>query len=460
MIGKRKRTQGSEQPESLSSSSQIIVLPLTRTNLTTLNAEATSDSVSFETFPTPFENIMNPQTPTNKTTSASKSSANPALIEQILTAYRIFIDREMPLPDPLRKLVDDVLVPRGGDLTPNSKFLKAAKDMNKIIKEDLELHLLADKIAYRAKLFPDDSEGQEMIWVGRSDQWGDRVPKPAHIKNNSALQAAFEQLDSPSKPKPDMSFGYRDDVFSEALLAKLKGLRQDLHVYPDKPWYPYMVMEWKSYMQSPLKSEQQARRDCSAAIDTMYRFLRSGRPTNDSWEPSPAETCVFSICVHYQGFDYRVHWRRVDEKGEVSYEADIVAQARYRDPQEIFRTRGAIMKTLDWARGARLTMIRNKLAALISAGATQLSKYIATDDVTPYVAHYGLIMLTLLYSTPQSALLQPTEPSVHAPQTPPQSLTHASVSQPRKRRRRSRQGNMVEEEDCTADRDNELDELR
>ncbi|KAI4168058.1 MAG: hypothetical protein LQ343_006691 [Gyalolechia ehrenbergii] len=253
------------------------------------------------------------------------------------------------MPSDLQKLVCSLQEKRGIEITPKTKFIQATREECKAMKEDMNLHTLADKITYAGWLYEGDEEGERLIARGRSNQWFD---------------PAMTAQGCPPKPKPDMSWGYRDDAFSEHINNKRKALPHHCQLYSDKPWFVYMVNEWKSSAESPDKAEQQARRDCAAAGDVLYHIFKLAYPDK---EPEAHFTCVFSLCVHSKGFDYRVHWRRVAEDGTVSWEADMVSEARFRHPEEVFQTRGAILKTLDWVRGDRLKAITGALKAIPTA---------------------------------------------------------------------------------------------
>lgn len=95
----------------------------------------------------------------------------------------------------------------------------------------------------------------------------------------------------------------------------------------------------------------------------MYQFFKHKSPAG-SPEPSPADTSVFSLQVYDKYCDYRVHWRRVDDSGLVSYEGDILCSAFFSDERAVFNVRSVILKVLDWARGTRLQAIRKKLQDL------------------------------------------------------------------------------------------------
>ncbi|KAL8894961.1 MAG: hypothetical protein Q9207_008352 [Kuettlingeria erythrocarpa] len=368
MVGKRKRGEESELQgskrragsldEALSQASQ-----LTHSNLDQFNKQAPSALPPTKAFPPPFQFIMNqaPATPSESKKTKTISSITKA--DSILDTFRIYLDRNKPMPEDLRTLIQGLQEKRGIDITPKSKYIEATREECKIMKEDMNLHTLADSILYRGWLYEGDEEGEILICRGRSDQWYDRVPRPveASEESNVALHAAMKAQGLPPKPKPDLSYGYRDDAFDRDLTNKRKALPEQQRLFSAKPWFPYLVGEWKSAEQSPRKAEQQALRDAAAAIDTLYQLFKLAYPGQ---EPSPATTCVFSLCVHYQGFDYRVHWRHIDDDGIVTYEGDRVTDARYHKPLEVFEARGAILKTLDWVRGARLTAIKNALKAV------------------------------------------------------------------------------------------------
>ncbi|KAL9601752.1 MAG: hypothetical protein Q9179_002775 [Wetmoreana sp. 5 TL-2023] len=366
MVCKRKRgkdsaAKGSKQP--LYSYYPSKALQLTHSNIVDFNRQARSDLLLSKPFPAPFDFIMNPAPVTPSTSKQTKTISSITKAEEILKTFRIYMDRNKKMPEHLKKLVEQLQEVRGTDITPKSKFIEASREETKTMKEDLNLHTLADKILYRGWLYEGDEEGEKMIVMGRSNQWYDRVPKPVGSTEsaNLALHAAMRAQGLPSKPKPDLSAGYRDDVFDEELSSQRKSLPERCSVYGAQPWFPHLVGEWKSSEQSPRKAEQQARRDAAAVNDSLYQLFKLAYPNA---EPSAALTCVFSICVHYIGFDYRVHWRNAESDGTITWEGELVADARFRKPQEVFEARGAILKTLGWVRGARLEAIKHALRAM------------------------------------------------------------------------------------------------
>ncbi|KAL8909961.1 MAG: hypothetical protein Q9171_004727 [Xanthocarpia ochracea] len=377
MLGKRKRDQGpsEEQTESLYTPS------LTHGNLKAFDADFAAEIASItKKYPSPFD-VMPYKTPSSQQKTATDKTKSTSLtnLDRILDLYRFFLNRKKPMPPGLEDLLQDVMVPRECDITPNSKNVKNAKQRTQGLSEDMETIVLVAKLIYRPKWYgdeEDDPEGKALIWQGRNDLWADLIPRPLDALPNTDLAAAMDQLGLPTRPKPDFSFGYGDDAFPGGLKARIDSLPADLLVFPKKPWFPYKVVQWKSASGTVREAEQQIRRDTSTAIDTIYRFFKRAHPTQ---EPLPENVCVFSLIVYARNCEYRLHWRRVDSNGKVNYEGDIVSRAYLDDEAEIFKLRGAMLKTLAWACGPRLTAIKAALEALRSGPTLQQASPPTTD---------------------------------------------------------------------------------
>ncbi|KAI4181274.1 MAG: hypothetical protein L6R41_006720 [Letrouitia leprolyta] len=363
MHGKRKRSQGTLESELVCPSTS----PLTHKNLEILNIELAAElASSTNNHPPPFDimahqsHSAHSKTPTTNSTPTTKTQGTSLTnAEHILNLYRFFVDRNKQLPAKLEELVCRLKSSRQCDITPNSKAVHIAKQLNQGLSEGMELHVLMDKLLYRAKWFGDgDLEGEPLITQGRDDQWSDRLPRPDTSKDHD-LAAAMEKLGLPKKPKPDMTFGYNDEAFPDGLKAHS--------------------------------------------------------------EPSAVDTCIFSLVIYARHCEYRVHWRRVDDDdGTISYEGDIISQAFFNDVEQIFKTRGVFLKTLEWARGSRLKTIQDALRALGSRKAVHQVGPLPTVT-TPANPH------------------QTTSPAVNTyhqvvqPHTPPHSSTKSPQSRPEKR---------------------------
>ncbi|KAL8738967.1 MAG: hypothetical protein Q9181_000324 [Wetmoreana brouardii] len=356
MLGKRKRATGESQQPSSSTRS----LPLTRPNLSALNDQTRESTLnSVRSYPSPFD-VMALPTPSNHSASKSKATTNLTELEHVLDTYRIFMDRPVIMPTILQDLTRQVIQPRATDVTPNSKLVTAIKTADYGSNEITEIWALADKLIYPIKWHPGLENGEAMIFALLDQQWTAKVPGPIDVKEDAALRKAMENLGYPPKPKPDIFFGYDNDAFSSEELKQLLCLPQDLFVHHNKPWFPYLMVQWNSNQKTVRKGNEQTRRDAATAVDAMYRFFTHGA---QGCEPSQLATCVFSLVVHAEYFKYRIHWPQFED-GKVSYEGKSIAQAFFNDEDAVFRARSAIIATLTWVRGDRREAIRDKLAAL------------------------------------------------------------------------------------------------
>ncbi|KAL8751520.1 MAG: hypothetical protein Q9184_006044 [Pyrenodesmia sp. 2 TL-2023] len=428
MLGKRKRGQGLSEEEIESPHTPS----LTHQNLETFDANIAAEVASItKNYPSPFD-VMPYQTPSSQKKTVSEKT-NLTKAERIMDLYRIYLNRKKPLPTALQNLVDKIKLPRECDVTPNSKYVKNVKEWNPSLSEDMELHVLMDKLVYRAQLYgEDDLDGEPLIFQGRNHQWADLIPRPPDALPKTDLAVAMDQLGLPTRPKPDFSFGYGDDPFPGGLKARIESLPANVLLFHKKPWFPYKMVQWKSASGTVREAEQQIRRDTSAAIDTMYRFFKLAYPKQ---EPSPAHICVFSLIVYARNCEYRIHWRRVDGDGTISHEGDIVSRAYLDNEAEIFKLRGVMLKTLEWARGPRLTAIKKALEALRSGSAVQEPSP-ATTETAPANAPHTVNPQTTAQQNP----VQAHHPQVDAPHTPPHSSiqtpqSRGSKARPEKRRR-------------------------
>ncbi|KAL8923498.1 MAG: hypothetical protein Q9172_003105 [Xanthocarpia lactea] len=371
MVGKRKRSQEESEQSDGSLLGDNISLPLTSSSLAALNAQAQQeeeDSHSVRTFPFPFENMAF-QTPAKPVAQSYKSAANETDAEAILDIFRIFLNRQLPMPVVLQELVQKLQVPRNIPITPNSKMVRATKVNNTNRNEETELLELVDFLLYPVKKHPLDEGGEPLVHRMINQQWTTAVPRPPEYKDDKDLQEAMSKFGSPARAKPDICYGYNNEALG-AYLTRYRSLPKDCLVHSESPWAPYLVVQWKSGKGTPLKAEIQARRDAATAIGALYQFFK--QKSLPGYEPSPALTCVFSLVVQSSIFEYRLHWRRIGGDGEVSYEGDVIAEGFFRDEKAIFQGRSVILKTLEWARGERLVAIQKKLETLGSAKTSSL----------------------------------------------------------------------------------------
>ena len=315
--------------------------------------------------------------------SSSRASASTSLdrTEDALEAYRIYIDRGMPLPKELQDLVKDVQQDRQGEVTPQSKMVKQlAKDLRRASEAKI-IHEVADKLIYTCQLHA-DGDGEKMMASGHNDQW--RLPTPIPTPAPSELTLSqFEELMGrlklPRRPRPDISYGYCDAAFTDALASHRRRLSDALIVFPKAPWFPYMIVQWKSAQEPIAKAQCQARRDGAVACKAMHDLFCASGVSSDA-----SMTCCFSLCANVQQAEFRIHWRREDTTtGHVSWEADMVESAHLYKEEQVYRLRGCILRALEWARNKRFDNITAALNAYPTSqpGAPDVSSMDTSDTV-------------------------------------------------------------------------------
>lgn len=177
--------------------------------------------------------------------------------------------------------------------------------------------------------------------------------------DNEFLAIALEQAGIPSQPKSDFAYGYLPEVFDQRALGILRTLPLSCMVYKMQPLMPYWVVEWKTQESGGTMKQAkiQATRDGAAAVNAMFNLYETlGHTLSD-----PASTAVFSTRIDSETVETFIHWRHIDDIGEVSFEAKRVDSAFLHNKEMVFALRGTLLNILTWATGPRLQEIRKIL---------------------------------------------------------------------------------------------------
>ncbi|KAI4173460.1 MAG: hypothetical protein LQ348_006581 [Seirophora lacunosa] len=372
--GKRKRIDRSPGGQEDDTTSRNALLDLTLPNLLALNELMQQESIrSTQTYPFPYETMVYPTPSAEKASTTGNSKGGKAktatsglAVGAILDIYNIHLDRNLAMPEELETLVRDLKSPRDMPTTPNSKWVKAFKARPHKLHEPTEINAMLKHLIYDPQWVPGDTEGEAMVAMELDQQWTAEVPKPPGYTDDTDLQDAMAKYGLPPKAKPDVTHGYDATAFPGPLLNRVKALPQEMLVCSDEPWMPWRTTQWKTAKGLQAQAEQQTRRDASTSVQCLHRFFKHKCAPGDP-EPSPAETCVFSLQVYDEYCRYRVHWRRVDGDGAPSYEGDVLYSAFFSEESQIFAVRTCIRNVLAWARGPRLQAIQRKLQSSGSA---------------------------------------------------------------------------------------------
>jgi hypothetical protein len=156
--------------------------------------------------------------------------------------------------------------------------------------------------------------------------------------------------------------------------------------------FPFITYEYKSPISSGTiaEAEQQASRGASAIVNSMYQFLRAADPDK---QPGVDDTSHISITCDMRTVVIWIHWREVDEDGNVTYEMEKVAQSFCDDETALRGIRDVIKNVTEHGMTTRLSMIRqaseqlaagsNRTASSAPASVLSLSRQEKLVSVLP-----------------------------------------------------------------------------
>ncbi|KAK5000117.1 hypothetical protein LTR66_000979 [Elasticomyces elasticus] len=302
---------------------------------------------------------------------ASLPSGTGSDAENRLKTWYIFIDRKWPTPAPLSALVAWIKTPRDDDPTPKSRRVVDLHPEVKQMKEPKALF-------HNLRMFGADTRTQggdsnldfklDVVWREGC------IPKP-NTSEDKTLEAAL-------KPKPDVVYGYAEDAFSAPQMNIIRSLSPAASVTDSAPYMPFYIHEWKAEKTGGnlYQVKLQAARDGAAAVNAMRVFLlENGVP-----DPGADATAVSSACVTSELLRLSVHWRRLDDRGQITWEMDHLYMARLEEVQDVFAARSVILRIMTRAVGERLKPIRSALDRPISGsdimvGPSALNALFSTD---------------------------------------------------------------------------------
>ena len=84
-----------------------------------------------------------------------------------------------------------------------------------------------------------------------------------------SLPQLFRPWESPPKPKPDITYRYSTDVLSKSEVYNAAALSSVIRTTEKGPFWPFLIMEWKSDVDQIINCRLQGMRDGAAAINSM-----------------------------------------------------------------------------------------------------------------------------------------------------------------------------------------------
>ncbi|KAH0841970.1 hypothetical protein AYO21_02983 [Fonsecaea monophora] len=308
---------------------------------------------------------------TSRKSEKSTASVHDADYRQSLRDRNIYINREDPPPELIRRARRIISRSRTSpemDDEAVQQLIRTSRRVEEEGEEAIVLQLAPDLIP-AMKTLPDTR-----LASNAAQPWYNSVPIPL---DTSILT---NPLPLP-KPKPDLAFGYSEAAFTRNQLGTIGLLVDDQfdrsYAVPDqKVRFPFLEIEFKSQAQNGthyIATNQAAGAGAvalSGYIDLMQRSF--GMEEFDYEEPR-----YFSVTIDHQFACVNVHWLRApaEKGGQHSFHVEGLSQHLLRDANGIRALSRAIKNILDNGVDARLrtlcraldayreTIVRNRNAA-------------------------------------------------------------------------------------------------
>lgn len=308
---------------------------------------------------------------TSRKSEKSAASVTDTDYRQSLRYRNIFIEREDPPPELMRRAQRITSRSRTSPEIDDAT-IEELKKTSRRVQDDAE-----DKIVkqFVPDIIPSMKKIPDQRLEMNADQlWCNSVPaplKPSILTNPLPLP----------KPKPDLTFGYSEAAFTDNQLGTIDLLVDDQfgqsHAVPDqKVRFPFLQIEFKSQAKNGthyIATNQAAGAGAIALNGNLELMQRSfGLEKFDYEEPR-----YFSVTIDHQLACVNVHWLRAptEKGGQHSFHVEGLSKHLLDDEKGIRAVSRAIKNILDYGADARLqtlcgaldayreTVIRNRNAA-------------------------------------------------------------------------------------------------
>ena len=319
--------------------------------------------------PSPIDSFER-STSTSRKSERSTASVHDSDYHQSLQNRNIYIDREDPPPDLVRRAKRIVSRHRASPEMDDAAIQKLKEKSRRLRNEaeDVIVKQLASHLIPAMNEVPD-----RRLEMNSDQQWSDSVPVPLDpdvLTNPIPLP----------KPKPDLAFGYSQDAFSHKQLMTIELLVDDefgrSYVVPDqKLQFPFLDIEFKSQAKGGthyIATNQAAGAGAIALNGNLELMQRSFGMTNFDYD----EPQFFSITMDHELARINIHWLKPPaDGGHQSFHVEGLSQHLLRDASGIRAVTRAIKNILDYGADTRLrtlckaldayrdTVVRNRDAA-------------------------------------------------------------------------------------------------
>lgn len=248
--------------------------------------------------------------------------------------------------------------------------------------EDAENELISHVIRYHApnaSLYSQAKKSENMPFYNHT------IPNDPAVKN------------SPSIPKPDMTYGYRDDgyesfqKFANEQAYNGQNLYRHTQILKDNS-LPFFLWEVKS--QCTGGNIYHAVNQTITGGSTLVKAARALAVLTDKYSKTPhipADTIAFSVAVDNATLQLQVHWYSANQ---VQYLTQRYQTFSLVDPKTIQELHRVVKNVLDWGYKDRYSLIRNQLSILFEATQTKMPAYpeSASIDHHDFIARHQVRM--------------------------------------------------------------------
>lgn len=274
---------------------------------------------------------------------------------EILRCHNIYVDRNASMPPDVEQVCENVKAGRPGKPTPKSirvaRLWPETKNMSGADAMRILDNYLGARGELEAEVDPHVVPGELHIRRTYSrDLSAEAVPLAT--LDNDLLQNLLELLGIPSQPRPDITYGFMNDVLTDSQLLSVATLPATALATREAPCFPFWLVEWKGKRGLMADAVTQVRRDGVAAVNAMHNFYNElGCPQTAS------DALVFSACVDSNMVALRCHWRSESRQGHFEWEAEQIGGALLNDAEQVYRIRSIIINIFEWARSTRLPKV-------------------------------------------------------------------------------------------------------
>ncbi|KAG9781963.1 hypothetical protein KCU88_g3342, partial [Aureobasidium melanogenum] len=300
------------------------------------------------------------EAPTSSSRKSEKSTASvhDTDYRESLRFRNIFIEREDPPPELMRRAHRIISRPRASPELDDA-VVQEVRNRSRKLQHEAE-DVIKQQIA--APLIPAMAKVPDERLTMHTDQlWYNSVPVPL------ARSMVSNLLPLP-KPKPDLAFGYSETAFTEDQLDTIRLLIDDQfgrsYAVPDQQTrFPFLEVEFKSQAKNGnlyIATNQAAGAGAIALNGQMDLVQRSfGMENFDYHEPQ-----YFSITMDHRMAQINIHWLRAPtDGGRHSFHVEGISDHLLRDANGIRAVSRAIKNILDYGTDARLRAICKALDA-------------------------------------------------------------------------------------------------